>query len=150
MQTTWTEALYGSVCRHAHLHEVVKCHEKREQGVHCTRGAGSEWAVAESCNVVQCEAKMALEYLIFYLTSAKYGHLPCKQHEPRLQATHCIYSTQGIYSPKSFNLLPCKAWAPTLVNILNELGGCMWVFLHKLMSELVSNVSAQHKPGSRV
>ena len=112
------------------------------------QAVSGQWqrAAGVCTKVVQCEAKMALEYLIFYLTSAKYGHLPCKQHEPRLQATHCIYSTQGIYSPKSFNLLPCKAWAPTLVNILNELGGCMWVFLRKLMSELVSNTSAQCKP----
>ena len=37
------------------------------------------------------------------------------------------------------------------INILNELGGRRWVFLHKLMSDLVSNVSMQHKPpGSRV
>ena len=37
------------------------------------------------------------------------------------------------------------------INILNELGGCMWVFLRKLMSELVSNASTQHEPpGSRV
>ena len=27
---------------------------------------------------------------------------------------------------------------------------CLWVFLHKLMSELVSNASVQHEPGSRV
>ena len=51
---------------------------------------------------------------------------------------------------KSFILLPCEAWAPTLVNILNKLGGHMWVFLHKLMSELVSNTSVEHEPpGSR-
>ena len=37
------------------------------------------------------------------------------------------------------------------INILNELGGRRWVFLCKLMSDLVSNASVQCElPGSRV
>ena len=35
------------------------------------------------------------------------------------------------------------------INILNELGGRRWVFLRKLMSDLVSNASAQRELGSR-
>ena len=37
------------------------------------------------------------------------------------------------------------------INILNELGGRRWVFLHKLMSDLVRNATTQRElPGSRV
>ena len=44
--------------------------------------AVSEWqqrAMGVHTDVVQHEAKMALEYLIFYCS--KHGHLPCKQCE---------------------------------------------------------------------
>ena len=36
MQATRTEALYGGIHGRAHLCEVVECHDKREQGMHCT------------------------------------------------------------------------------------------------------------------
>ena len=35
-QAMRTEALYGGIREYAHLCEVVKHHDKREQGMHCT------------------------------------------------------------------------------------------------------------------
>ena len=61
---------------------------------------------------------------LFYCV--KYGHLPCKECE---RATQYIYTTQGIYSTKSFILLPCEAWAPTLVEVLNKQDFCLYQVL---------------------
>ena len=45
MQATRTEALYGGVRGRAHLREVVKRHDKHEQGMHCTgvRVVSGQW-----------------------------------------------------------------------------------------------------------
>ena len=61
----------------------------------------------------------------------------------------CVHKMSN-NSTKAFILLPCKAWAPTLVNILNKQ---YFLLTNNVMSAfrsaLVSNASAQREPGSR-
>ena len=76
----------------AHLCEVVEHHDKRAVSGQQRR------AVGVCTDMVQHEAEMALEYLIFYLISMQSNgtYSVCNasmQHEPRLQATQCIHST---------------------------------------------------------
>ena len=55
MQAMRTEALYGSICGCAHLCEVVECHDKHEQGMHCTgvwAVSGQQWRAVRVCTNV--------------------------------------------------------------------------------------------------
>ena len=80
-----------SIHGRAYLFKVVKCHDKHEHTVWAVSGWWQR-AMGVCTNVVQHEAEMALEYLIFDLTLC-FTWAPSKQCEPRLQATQCNYST---------------------------------------------------------